>query len=581
LEQDSKGSVHLTYMIQNWESDTEAAKLANANGRCSMMSSNSVLGDGFKMVRALLFLCAMIVVLSSASLATTSVKMNVWASPSSGVSGQSSVNASGTGFPAGNFSPANITVSLAKSCGGTVVASTPASSEIKILGTADRVHFLIPSGLATGLYFVTISDTADGFNSGSTCSKLNVTGVSAGLNACVPSSSLGVDAPVKPGPVSAYVPLGSWGGGPVGVKVVQVETGGGPVVPPALVGTPGTVNSCAANPATGEAVCTENSSNVDIIKGSTLSATLTSASNYLSGFSGGDCNNCGVAMDSLNNRAAIAMGFTPSPSGSAIQFLNLATNTFASPITLVNEISEDILVDPTRALILSPNETSNYDVVQTTKAGAGTEFSNAITSPSLTLDSAGEDCSTGIAMSVGEFSNDVYLGDLTQAVFTPGSPAGTWTAPESETSIIGSYSAGLSGTSVAQGSSHLAVVTGEFGGSSYAVVLLPSTSGSGTPNVVDYAFVPSITCGNPPCSGGYFTAGFDPHTVTAYTSGNNGKAYALFSGYNYDSTFTIYAPTVLAQVDMACVLAAPRAGDGHTVASVSDSDACTTLIGPF
>jgi hypothetical protein len=540
-----------------------------------MRFCNSVFGNGFRLVRAVLFLCATILVLSSASLATTSVKLKLWTSPSSGVSGQSSVNVSGTGFPAGNFSPANITVYLAKSCGGAVVASTPASSEIKILGTADRVHFLIPSGLATGLYFVTISDTTDAFNSGSTCSKLNVTGVSAGLNACVPTSSLGVNAPVNPGQVLAYVPLGAWGNSTTGLKIVQVEQGGAPPLSPVAIPTTIAVNSCAANPATGEAVCTNNDNTLEIIKGTTLSTTLTSASNSFASFSGGDCENCGVAMDSLNNRAAIAMGLNTSPSGSAIQFLDLATNTFVTPITLVNEVSEDILVDPTRALILSPNESSVYDVLQTTKAGAGTEFANTVTSPFMTMDSAAEDCSTGVALTVGEFSNNVYLGDLTQAVFTPGSPAGTWTAPQSVTSIIGSYSAGLSGASVAQGSSHLAVVTGEFGGSSYAILQLPSTSGSGTPSILDYAYVPSITCGSPQCSFGFFSAGLDPHTVTAYTSGNNGKAYALMAGDD---------ATVLAQVDMACVLALPRAADGHTVLNVSgpnSSDSCTTLIGPF
>jgi hypothetical protein len=238
---------------------------------------------------------------------------------------------------------------------------------------------------------------------------------------------------------------------------------------------------------------------------------------------------------------------------------------------LANHVSEDILLDPTRALLLSPNESSVYDVLQTTKAGAGSEFGMSISSPFLTLDSAAEDCATGVAMSVGEFSSTVVLSDLTQATFVPGAP-GTWSAPTSETSLaVAAFSAGASGVSVAQGSSHLAVVTGEFGGSSYAVVQLPSTSGSGTPNVVDYAYVPSITCGAPTCFEGAFVAGLDPHTVTAYTSGNNGKAYALMAGD---------AATVLAQVDMACVIALPRTGDGHTVAD-GDAHTCTTLIGPF
>jgi len=519
-------------------------------------------------------------VLALQSQSWAAVTLNAVTSPGSGVSGVNSVNATGSGFPAGPFTAANVIVSLhTGTCLGPVAASKPSASIIHVLGTSYRVHFAIPSGLPTGPYFVSVSDSADATPfASSNCSTLQVTGVSSGLNACVPTSSLGVNAPVGPGSVTAYIPNGSWSSATTGIKVVQVETGGGPVVPPAAIATGGVVNSCAANPVTGTAVCTENSAAVDIITGTTLSATLASASNAFAHFSGGFCENCGVAMDSLNNRAAIAMGYTPSPSSSAIQFLELATNTFDAPIPLTHEVSEDILVDPTRALVLSPNEGSTYDLIQSTKAGAGTEFGNFVSGPisTLTMDSAAEDCATGIALTVGEFSNTVYLADLTQAVFVPGSP-GTWSAPSTEVSLsVASFSAGASGVSVAQGSSHLAIVTGEFGGSAYAVLQLPSTSGTGTPTVVDYAFVPMITCPGPTCPAGTFIAGLDPHTVTAYTSGNNGKAYGLMAG---DASFAGSA-TTLAQIDMACVLALPRTGDGHTVAD-GDAAPCTNLIGPF
>jgi hypothetical protein len=85
------------------------------------------------------------------------------------------------------------------------------------------------------------------------------------------------------------------------------------------------------------------------------------------------------------------------------------------------------------------------------------------------------------------------------------------------------------------------VITGEFGGSTFAVLQLPATSGSGTPALVDYAVAEMP---------GGFSSGFDPHTMTAYTSPNNGKAYGLFSN----------APPVtsLWVVDMEALLAAPR-----------------------
>jgi hypothetical protein len=57
--------------------------------------------------------------------------------------------------------------------------------------------------------------------------------------------------------------------------------------------------------------------------------------------------------------------------------------------------------------------------------------------------------------------------------------------------------------------------------------------------------------------GGTFTAGFDPHGVTTYTSPNTGKPYAVFVGYSANS------PVCLAVVDMVVVMKAPRGGSGY------------------
>jgi hypothetical protein len=106
------------------------------------------------------------------------VKLNVTTTPGSGVTGTTYVNIIGSGFPKGTVNPANVTVSLAASCGGPPLATTRATSVVPIMGTSDRVQFRIP-GLAPGLYYVTISDVTVGdanFWSGS-CSKLTVTGL--------------------------------------------------------------------------------------------------------------------------------------------------------------------------------------------------------------------------------------------------------------------------------------------------------------------------------------------------------------------------------------------------------------------
>jgi len=152
----------------------------------------------------------------------------------------------------------------------------------------------------------------------------------------------------------------------------------------------------------------------------------------------------------------------------------------------------------------------------------------------------------------------VYLSDLTQATFTAGTP-GTWTAPFTQFSLMTVYpfGSGTAGIAVAPGSSHLAVVTSEFGGSAFAVLKLPANSGTGVPNVLDYAVAlipPSAACG-------VFDVGKDPHTITAYTSPNNGNAYAVLANAP--------APTCLPVVDLAAVLAAPRGGLGLGTNDVS------------
>jgi hypothetical protein len=263
------------------------------------------------------------------------------------------------------------------------------------------------------------------------------------------------------------------------------------------------------------------------------------------------------------------MGVSGASSGSGVQVLNLTgTPTFNAPFAMTDAVSEDISIDSGRNLILSPGEGGSYTLMQIGSGNTLTEYSNFIGG---TLDSAAEDCTTGIALSADEFTDNIYITDLTQAAFTPasvpGSP-GTWTAPGQFFELNdANYSAGTSGISSAPGTGHLAVVTGEFGGSSYSALLLPSTSGTGTPTLADHAYVPYMP--NTP-DGYYFSAGYDPHTLTAYTSPNTGKAYAVFVDY------ALGYPSYLGVVDLACVLALPRQADGITVNA--DTTPCTRYV---
>jgi hypothetical protein len=358
----------------------------------------------------------------------------------------------------------------------------------------------------------------------------------------------------------AYVPNGCWGCSTTGIQAVPLEPT--PLSPPTPIATANTVNSCAANPATNEAVCVANNTDVYTIKGTTVTNTLSSGSDGIASFSGGRCNNCGVAIDALNNKAVIAMGLSSSSSSSGIQYLDLGTNVFATPVPTINRVSEDISIDPTRSLLLSASESGSYDLLQTPSSGP-VDYQNFI-SGAGEMDSSAEDCSTGIALASSEFTSNVVLADLTQANFTLGSP-NSWIAGSSNSganviTLPGTvFSAGTCGISVAQGTAHLAIVTGEFGGNSFAVLQLPSNSGSGMPNLKDWAYVSSSVFPNEP-DGSFFSAGFDPHTVTAYVSPNSGKAIAFMASSS--------PPNCLAVIDMAAVMGAPRASDGHTVTSL-------------
>jgi hypothetical protein len=380
---------------------------------------------------------------------------------------------------------------------------------------------------------------------------------------CEPSSSLSVL--VSGSNVISYVPKGNWGSSATGVSVVNVE---GSSITNTLIPTGSDViNSAASNPITGQTVATANNNHVYIFKGTGLDPSvslnpLTDAGTGTISFSGGFPTTSGVAMDAIHNRAVLGLSIAGAP---GFQFLDLGSSTFepafASPS---GAISEDPLIDPTRNLLLSPSEGNNYEIVNVTSSTSPKFFENGPIASGGDLDSAGEDCATGIALAPAEFSgpSNVFIADLTQATFTPGTPSGTWTAPSQAQTLSESVlSAGASGIAVAQGT-HTGVVTGEFGGESLTAIKLPTTSGSGTPAISDW-----VTCS---ISG--FSNGFDPHTVTAYQSPNGGDAIGLLANGS---------ATGLARVDLTKMLdptAVPRTVGGHGCASGTLPAAAVSLI---
>jgi hypothetical protein len=200
----------------------------------------------------------------------------------------------------------------------------------------------------------------------------------------------------------------------------------------------------------------------------------------------------------------------------------------------------------------SPSECNIYELTDVTNTATPLFFENAINEPNFgELDSAGEDCTTGIAISPAEFSSDVYIADLTQASKMAGSP-GTWNAPSQVQTLseVNLVSAGASGIAVAQGT-HIGIVTDEFGGNSVVAMKLPATSGSGTPAISEWV----------QCSLGSFVIGDDPHPVTAYQSPNSSDAMAIVVNEG---------ATSLAVVDLTKMLnptLVPRTTGGHACAA--------------
>ena len=507
----------------------------------------------------LVVLCCAVMLVQSASAISTPVKLNAWSSPSTGIAGTNNVNITGSGFPGGAITPADVSsLSLSLTCGG---APTPATALLvtHILGSSYRIEFEIPGSISTSAtYFVSASGTTSTGNpwASSNCSEVNVT--ASPLVTCLPTNSLTVL--LQGARVTAYVPDGAWDSAQTGIQVVPIEPTGAATP----IATPHVVNSCAANWATGETVCAANNTDVYLITGTTLNKTLTSGSNSTTGFSGGECMNCGVGMNGATNTAVITMGLSPSPSGSGLQFLDLATNTFGAPVPATHEISEDIVWDAGRNLILSPNEDGVYDLFDTSKTPPA-EFALSVGG---TLDSAGEDCGSGIALSTVEFTSDLLLANLNEATFSPGS----WTAPHMFQTLpefdpyIGPE-AGTDGIAVAPGS-HLGIVTGEFpdppsAGNAIIAIQLPAPPVSGAPSLVDYAVanLPNDPDGNP------FSMGCDPHTTTAYVSPSTGKAIGLVTDYGAIPCYENGIPKYVGVIDLQGVLSAPRKPGTHTAIS--------------
>ncbi len=398
------------------------------------------------------------------------------------------------------------------------------------------------------------------------------------LHSCVQSGSTSVL--VAGNLVTLYIPANSRQDGVMGVHRTALD--GQTVVSAGTILTSNDVIACASNWVTGEVVCVSGGTDVYLIQGNTLTATLTDGANGGDFQSGGGFGTVGVTVDASTNTATLALGTKVNGiDQGGYQVLDLETNTFGAvvPAGLLPPVgqsrhpdnagqgvglatSENPSFDPFRQWMLSPNEGGDFQLVKMSPTPA--VFDNFDLPPETIsnglvfnqeFDSAAEDCTTGIAVASDESNSPrLTLIDLSQAVFTPGSPNGTWTAPSS-VQLFPSQ-ADFTGLTVAPGS-HLGLLTPADGGSGALPLIafrLPSSAGSGTPALVDWALLGNLKAPN----GSPFPyGGADPHPVTSYVS-PAGRAMAVLPGL-------LLPPDLFGLVDLQALLDAPRLADGHTV----------------
>jgi len=378
-------------------------------------------------------------------------------------------------------------------------------------------------------------------------------------SACVPSGAMAVDVNPTNSQVSVYAPAGQWGSSTTGVFLVPVESGGviGTGVTRATVATAHSVNSCSANSATGVIICSANNTDAYLINRTTLTAfTLTSAGSGLQSFTGGSCTNCNALADPVTDLGMIGISLTGG-SSAGYQFFSLSTGISQGVVTVPgpgSPLSESPALEPNKHLLLSANESQDFQIINfsTTSPGGFRYAKRSTVLSSTTLDGTAIDCTTDIALAADEFNNQVFITDLTQATFTPGSGTtfGTWDAPAQLQKTPGLLSITTTGLAVAP-SGHVGIMQSEFGGNDFAAFSLPSTSGTGTPALTDWvaALVPTQ-----PDKASWNNTD-DPHGLTAYTSPTTNQPMGVL--LNIGRTY-------IAVIDINKLLAAPRSGP-HTV----------------
>ncbi len=140
----------------------------------------------------LAFAAGLLIMPTRANASVGGVSLATTALPSSGLAGVSSSTLTASNFPAGE-TPSTVTLSFATTCGGTALATEAPTALNKYVGTIYHIPFAVPTGLASGNYYISLAATSPAAAS-TNCSLIQVTATSTTLASCVPTSSLAVVA---------------------------------------------------------------------------------------------------------------------------------------------------------------------------------------------------------------------------------------------------------------------------------------------------------------------------------------------------------------------------------------------------
>jgi len=387
--------------------------------------------------------------------------------------------------------------------------------------------------------------------------------------------------------VTVNVPLGSDDDSATGMMQVVVENAASVLPTPSLIATD-RVNSCTPSKS-GEVVCSGQGGTVDLIPAGSSSPTILplSASTVPTiNYAAGDCQGCGALVDdTLSPALAIissGLGYIP---------VNLSTGTVGNPIATngtnsTETVGVDFGYDMVNHLILS----ANYQVTDVATFGTSNPYFQIINianpaSPIVYefVDAPGYFNSNGRTCGSSDNNDklpdvtaldtvthiayvtfhtpstcfnappdDIAMFDLSQVVFTPGTP-NTWDTPSKAIqSITGTGLNGIDPISV-ESTHHLALVSA--GNNNFGVLVLPSASGAGNPALSGTSITDWVNALMPNDPNNVAWAGWhQPSGLSTYVSPNTNKVMGVMM--NNPSATT--GPTFLAIVDMDDLLTALR-----------------------